>query len=148
MFDKNIVHWNLNGQLFSIYRTKSNLRCGEFICAPKSRMRTYSYMLKLQSAVYLLQNSLPSLLSPCFPTYNALKARVALKNNRLDCLQMAGAEQLKKGGASAICSQGAHPRPVLTGLLLQAERRFVCFQTVYCGSCTVQSMICFVCPNY
>lgn len=98
-------------------------------------------MLKLQSTVYLLQNSLPSLLSPAFLHWKPgwlwrTKGR------------MAGTGQLKKGGASAICSQGAHPRPVLTGLLLQAERGFVCFQSVYSSSCTVQNRICFVYLNY
>lgn len=98
----------------------------------------------LQNAVYLLQNSLPSLLSPTFlHTMHWNPGWLWRTKGRV-----AGTGQLKKGGASAICSQGAHPRPVLTGLLLQAERGFVCFQSVYCGSCTVQNRICFVYLNY
>lgn len=143
MFDTSIVHWNLNGHLFSIRRSKLNLRCGEFICAPKSRIWTYSWMLKLQSAVYLLQSSLLSLLSPCFPKFNVLEARVDFENKRLKHLQMADTGQLKKGGASVICPQGAHSRPVLTGLLLQAEW-FVCFQcplTEVAAQCKVWSAL-------
>lgn len=94
-------------------------------------------MLMLQSCLLSKLSSIFTLLLLSHRKYT--ESQGGFEEQKVEGLQMADTGKLKKGGASAICSQGAHPR---------AEWGFVFFQSVSCGSCTVQSMICFVHPNY